>query len=353
MAVKHTYPWGGTFTDDDFGNDIYGSWYNDTIFANGGDDAVAAKEGDDKVYGGSGNDRLYGGDGNDKLYGQDDNDQLYGDDGDDIVDGGDGEDMVTGGSGSDTVRGGAGNDHLYDTSGSDVFDGGTGIDKLSYQGFSGKVEVTLNGEAEGTARQWVKVAVFPGGPQTWIETGADEVFNIENVDGGTGNDKITGDGNANKFFGNSGSDQLSGKGGNDVLDGYDGNDTIDGGTGYDIMSGGAGADTFVFKEGETSLMQLGFFGRTPTLIDTITDLTREDKIDLSDIDANPYLAGDQAFRQAYANSFTGNPGELQLRVVYGEYENTYTIAGDINGDARADFMIEAITYYDGSPGFIL
>ena len=322
MAIKHANPWGGTFTDDDFGNDIWGSWYNDTIFANGGNDGINAKEGDDKVYGGDGNDLILGGDGNDKLYGQDDDDQVYGDDGDDIVDGGDGDDIVTGGSGNDTLRGGTGDDHLYDYSGSDQFNGGTGVDTLSFQGLDGKVEVTLNGDAEGSARQWVKIALLPGGPKTWIETGADEVFSIENVVGSEGNDKITGDGNANKFFGNSGSDQLSGKGGNDVLDGGDGNDTIDGGTGYDIMSGGAGADTFVFKEGETSMMQLGFFGRTPSLIDTVTDLTREDKIDLSDIDANVHVAGNQAFRMAYAGSFTGNAGELQLRVTYGEYEDT-------------------------------
>src|SRR5687768_14061499 len=64
MAVKHTNPWGGTFTDDDFGNDIWGSWYNDTIFARGGDDHINAKEGDDRVYGDDGNDLIIGGDGN-------------------------------------------------------------------------------------------------------------------------------------------------------------------------------------------------------------------------------------------------------------------------------------------------
>ena len=129
-----------------------------------------------------------------------------------------------------------------------------------------------------------------------------------------------------------------------MLDGSGGNDVIDGGTGYDIMSGGSGADTFVFKNGETSMVQLGFFGRTPSLRDTITDYTREDKIDLSHIDANTNAAGDQAFRLSPVSRFTGNAGELQIWVELGASENTYLIEGDTNGDARADFMIEVHAY---------
>jgi Ca2+-binding RTX toxin-like protein len=355
MARKNVNPWGGTFTDDDFGNEIRGSWYNDTIFAHGGDDDVFGDDGDDKVYGGDGDDALHGGDGNDKLYGQDDNDAVFGGAGDDIVDGGNGNDILDGGSGSDTLRGGADDDRLNDWtgSGSDEIDGGTGHDTLSYAGFEGKTEVTLNGDAEGSARQWVKMALFSGGPQTWVELGADEIFSIEDVIGGSGDDTITGDGNANDFYGNVGNDKLFGKGGNDVLDGSYGNDIIDGGTGYDIMTGGIGADTFVFKNGETTLMQFGFFGRTPNLIDTITDYTRDDKIDLSNIDANTLAAGDQAFRINPVARFTGNAGELQISVEFGATENVYLVEGDVNGDARADFMIEVHGQISGIPEFIL
>src|SRR5215218_851178 len=156
MAVKHVNPWGGTFTDDDFSNDIWGSWYNDTIFAHGGNDDIDAGDGDDKVYGGDGD---------------------------------------------DTLRGGEGDDYLYDYSGADKFYGDGGIDTLSYAGFAGKVDVTLNGEAEGTARQWVKVALLPGGPKTWIESASDEIYGIENVTGGVGNDRIVGDSNDNRIDG--------------------------------------------------------------------------------------------------------------------------------------------------------
>jgi Ca2+-binding RTX toxin-like protein len=354
MARKNVNPWGGTFTDDDFSNDIFGSWYDDTIFAKGGDDTVQGYEGNDKIYGGDGDDALYGGEGNDKLYGQDDDDYVNGGEGDDVVDGGEGNDRLDGGRGDDSVRGGDGDDRIFDwsPSGSDRIDGGTGHDTLIYSAFEGKTEVTLNGDAAGAARQWVKVAFFPGGPQTLVELGADEIFGIEDVIGGRGDDTITGDGNANDFYGNSGNDDLRGKGGNDVLDGSTGNDIIDGGAGYDTMTGGPDADTFVFKNGETSMIQLGFFGRTPSLIDTITDYAREDKIDLSDIDANVNLAGDQAFHISPIGRFTRTAGELQIWVDFGEDENVYRVEGDVNGDARADFMIEVHGRISGVPDFI-
>ena len=57
---------------------------------------------------------------------------------------------------------------------------------------------------------------------------------IEDVKGGSGNDKITGNQVANMLYGN---------GGNDILTGDAGNDTLIGGTGADRLSGGTGTDT--------------------------------------------------------------------------------------------------------------
>ena len=50
----------------------------------------------------------------------------------------------------------------------------------------------------------------------------DTIRNIENVQGGSGNDVLIGDGLAN---------ELCGLGGNDILRGGAGNDVLDGGTG--------------------------------------------------------------------------------------------------------------------------
>lgn len=58
---------------------------------------------------------------------------------------------------------------------------------------------------------------------------------IENANGGSGNDTITG---------NAADNVLNGNAGNDTLSGGLGNDTLNGGAGADIMSGGLGNDTF-------------------------------------------------------------------------------------------------------------
>ena len=61
-----------------------------------------------------------------------------------------------------------------------------------------------------------------------------------------------------------------------------------------------------------------------------------DKIDLSGIDANTALAGDQAFTFIGTSSFRGRPGELHTIRVNG----VTVIEGDVNGDRIADFQIE-------------
>jgi Ca2+-binding RTX toxin-like protein len=68
---------------------------------------------------------------------------------------------------------------------------------------------------------------------------------IENANGGSGNDRITGNAAANTLNGNTGNDTLIGNAGNDVLNGGAGNDTMIGGAGADTMTGGAGNDIYV------------------------------------------------------------------------------------------------------------
>ena len=88
---------------------------------------------------------------------------------------------------------------------------------------------------------------------------------------GTGNDK------ANKLVGNKSNNNLRGFGGKDILTG---------GGGADTLTGGSGADTFTYKSLSDS---------SGKLIDTITDYSSNDKIDLSAIDSNPLLSGRQSF----------------------------------------------------------
>jgi uncharacterized repeat protein (TIGR02059 family) len=79
--------------------------------------------------------------------------------------------------------------------------------------------------------------------------------------------------------------------GKDTIDGLAGNDTIIGGLSADNLTGGKGADVFKYN----SLNDSGIVSRTR---DTITDFNASegDQIDLSNIDANPLVAGIQPFK---------------------------------------------------------
>jgi Ca2+-binding RTX toxin-like protein len=118
--------------------------------------------------------------------------------------------------------------------------------------------------------------------------------------------------------------------GNTII-GNDAANIITGGAGHDVMTGGLGADTFVFKSVTESVKGAAR--------DVITDFAvSSDHIDLSAIDANTKIAGDQAFTflTTAGAAFTGAGAELHY-VISGA--NTI-IEGDINGDKVADFQIQ-------------
>ena len=60
------------------------------------------------------------------------------------------------------------------------------------------------------------------------------------------------------------------------------------------------------------------------------------KIDLSAIDANTVLAGNQAFSFIGGGLYTGVAGQLRFAVTS---PGVTTIAGDVNGDGVSDFHI--------------
>lgn len=125
---------------------------------------------------------------------------------------------------------------------------------------------------------------------------------IENAVGGSGNDLIIGNSASNRLYGN------------------DGNDVISGGAGVDYVSGGAGNDMFIADiNGALVTSKRGTLS-----LDVIMDFERgSDKIDLSAIDANPNVAGDQAFSFIGTNA---NKGVGQL---------SYKIFDSINGAEKA------------------
>ena len=134
---------------------------------------------------------------------------------------------------------------------------------------------------------------------------------IENAVGGSGNDIIIGNSASNRLIGNAG------------------NDVMSGGDGVDFFTGGAGNDTFIADiNGATIVAKRG-----PISLDVITDFQKGlDKIDLSGIDANMTLGGDQAFtfRGSSANK---NMGDLTFKVYESINGAENALGMDIDGIA--------------------
>ncbi|MFT3987270.1 hypothetical protein [Aestuariivirga sp.] len=203
---------------------------------------------------------------------------------------------------------------------------GTGV-VFSEDSSSGTVTFFNSGTVSGAT-----VAIFGNaGLETVTNTGAihgnvalnagNDVFDgrggtvIGTIDGGDGNDTLTG---------GISDDVLLGGVGNDFLRGMLGEDTLRGGLGKDRLAGGADADTFVYGT-------IGEAGKG-TAGDIILDFQRgTDIIDLSLIDADATLAGNQAFTFV-TGAFTAAG---QIHFIAG----THILEGNINGNLAADFQI--------------
>lgn len=251
-----------------------GSFANlEILIGSSGSDTFVGTAGEELFEGRSGNDSLVGGDGRDTA--------SYATSGDVAVDlritggqdtkgagidtlvgisnliGGAGNDALTGGIGANTIAGGAGND---------VIDGRIGVDLADYSG----------------ATAGVRVSLALTGPQNTLGAGIDTLFRMEDLRGSPRDDGLAG---------NAAPNRISGGDGNDIIVGAANNDTLAGGLGADRMRGGTGFDTFDFNAtGESAW----------TAPDLIVDFLGAgaswgDVIDLSTIDANTTVAGNQAF----------------------------------------------------------
>ena len=248
---------------------VLGSSYSDNLYGTGDANLLTGGSGNDTIYGDADNDTIYGDDGNDFLHSGSGNNTLYGGAGNDTLTGGIGVDSIDGGTGRDFVRyeestagvnvnltsgintggiaqgdklysieqiggtnyndtiigdaesndlfGEAGddslsgldnNDYMWGGTGADTLDGGNGIDLATYYGGLAAVNVNL---------------------QTNLNTGGesqgDKLYNIENIEGTSYNDFITGNTASNYFTGADGNDTLIGAAGADTLDGGNGTDT--------------------------------------------------------------------------------------------------------------------------------
>jgi Ca2+-binding RTX toxin-like protein len=222
-------------TGDALANSLSGRAGNDSLQGGAGDDSLNGGAGDDRLDGGAGVDAA---DYSDKtvsvvarLNGANDAIVQVGGVNEDVIRnfenliGGAGADTLLGDGLANRLSGGGGNDVLRGGLGADVLDGGAGVDTADYSDKTVAVAVALNGAANAV----VKIG----------SASEDVVRNIENLIGGAGADRLTGDGLANNLFG---------RAGNDVLQGGAGDDGLVGGTGADVLDGGAGVDTADYSD---------------------------------------------------------------------------------------------------------
>jgi hypothetical protein len=122
---------------------------------------------------------------------------FNGNDGDDTLDGSatDTSIVAKGGNGNDALTGGFGDDTFSGGPGNDTINGGPGSDTTDYS--DAKLGLVVNLSLAQNQ------AIGP-------EIGTDQISNIENVIGGSGDDRISGDANANALAGGAGNDILVG-----------------------------------------------------------------------------------------------------------------------------------------------
>lgn len=167
--------------------------------------------------------------------------------GNDSISGSGGNDTIRGSAGDDTINAGGGNDTIEFTgtaSGFDAVNGGAGTDTISALANSTVIGLSaLSGVEAITAGTFTGVLVRGSGNADTLDFSNVTLTNITRIEGGAGNDVLTGNSAANTIWGGTNNDTVNGGAGNDSLLGDAGNDTLIGGAGNDTLNGGADIDT--------------------------------------------------------------------------------------------------------------
>jgi len=208
--------------------------------------------------------------GDNTIAGTDGAEQINAGGGDDVVNGAGGDDLIYGDWGNDTINAGAGNDLIYGQGGDDVLSGGAGDDIFRVTGRYSDTDCTFEGYDSydgGAGKDTIRA--FGGDVDIGMTAfAASNGIEVVDASGATGTVRLLGDWNANVLDfsgvsllggkividGGGGNDTITGSAGDDIIEGGDwgdqsiaggaGNDVIHGGGGDDVLSGGTGNDTF-------------------------------------------------------------------------------------------------------------
>jgi len=202
---------------------------------------------------------------------------------------------------------------------------------------TGTISVSVLGDTAFEQNENFRVTITPNTPTaTLYQIGTAAATSIilnddaTPINGTNANNTLTGTALNDVINGLGGNDTITGLAGNDTLNGGTGNDNLDGGAdndvligdaGVDTMTGGAGSDTFLYGAITDS-------GTTAATRDRITDfVVGTDTIDVSAIDANTNVGGNQAFTFIGAAAFSARG---QARYVGGILE--FNSTGNNNAD---------------------
>lgn len=230
-----------------------------------------------------------GGEGDDSLGGTTAGDFLIGAAGDDSFTGSLAPDRYDGGPGSDAYL----QDESGPDEGGDVFVGGAGVDTASYSTF-------FDDETGFTAAPPLAISLDDV-PNDGRPGEGDNLVDVEDAIGGSGNDIIGGNPESNTLLGGSGNDLLDGGPGIDSVSGGSDNDRVIGGDGADDVIGDSGDDGLEGGPGDDNL-----FGGSGE--DGVGGGSGDDNLDGGS--GPDFMAGNEGVDTAdYANRFGGDPDD--------------------------------------------
>lgn len=374
-------------------NQLNGGGGVDLLLGGGGDDILDGGVGGDTMKGGTGNDTYYvsnafdrvyenTGGGTDTVYstisyklganvenltltgtasinatGNAVNNTLIGNSGNNILDGGAGADVMKGGAGDDSYYVGNSFDRAYESVGGGTdtvystvsFTLGSNVENLTLLGTSSinatgnAINNTLIGNSGnnildgGAGADVMKGGV--GNDVYYVGNGYDQV--VENAAEGTDTvyssvSYTLGANLENLTLLGTASIDATGNTRDNVLVGNDGNNDLTGGGGADTLTGGSGNDVFWF---------LALADSDPAAYDYITDFTTvsgesgtDDQIDLSSIDANSSVDGDQAFIWGGITP-TANGAWTTTPTTHEDGSADWVLYADVNGDLTPELEI--------------